>query len=77
MSKTQISTTEFKKARLTGSTVKQLAQQFGISEANCKLIIKQLGLPKRAVAPGFVLVDDENISTESVQESQWSETTIN
>lgn len=58
MSQTPVSKTAFIAAREEGKTVKELAVQFGISEANCKKIIKQLNLAKRAIKPGFVLVDE-------------------
>jgi hypothetical protein len=57
---TPVSKAAFTAARNEGKTVKELAHEFGISEANCKKIIAQLGLPKRGVKPGFVLVDDNN-----------------
>jgi hypothetical protein len=60
MSQTPVSKTAFTAAREEGKTVKELAVQFGISEANCKKIIKQLNLAKRAIKPGFVLVDEVN-----------------
>ena len=55
---TPVSMSSFIAAREEGKTVKELAVQFGISEANCKKIISKLNLPKRAIKPGFVLVDD-------------------
>jgi predicted transcriptional regulator len=60
MSQTPVSKTAFIAAREEGKTVKELAVEFGISEANCKKIIKQLNLAKRAIKPGFVLVDEVN-----------------
>lgn len=66
MTQKEISMTAFMEARSNGATVKELASKFDISEANCKKIIKQLGLPKRAVKPNFVLVDDRNNTP------QWS-----
>lgn len=60
MSQTPVSKTAFTAAREEGKTVKELAVEFGISEANCKKIIKQLNLAKRAIKPGFVLVDEVN-----------------
>lgn len=61
--KKQVSMTEFSEARLGGKTVKELSIMFGISEINCKKIIKQLGLPKRATSPNYELVDDRKVST--------------
>jgi hypothetical protein len=58
MSQTPVSKSAFIAAREEGKTVKELAVQFEISEANCKKIIKQLNLAKRAIKPGFVLVDE-------------------
>lgn len=60
MSQTPVSKSAFIAAREEGKTVKELAVQFEISEANCKKIIKQLNLAKRAIKPGFVLVDEVN-----------------
>ena len=67
MSQTPVSKTAFIAAREEGKTVKELAVQFGISEANCKKIIKQLNLAKRAIKPGFVLVDEVNEVNEVVE----------
>lgn len=58
MAQVPVSKAAFTAAREEGKTVKELAEQFGISEANCKKIIASLNLPKRATKPGFVLVDD-------------------
>jgi len=58
MAQVPVSMGAFIAARKEGKTVKELSEQFGISAANCKAIIKQLDLPKRATKPGFVLVDD-------------------
>lgn len=58
MSQKQVSRVEFTKARSEGKTIKEMAQEFNISENSCKKIIAQLGLPKRGVKPGFVLIDD-------------------
>jgi predicted transcriptional regulator len=58
MSQTPVSKTAFTAAREEGKTVKELAVEFGISEANCKKIIKQLNLAKRAIKPGFVLIEE-------------------
>lgn len=66
MTQKEISMTAFMEARTNGATVKELANKFDISEANCKKIIKQLNLPKRAVKPNFVLVDDRS------KTPQWS-----
>lgn len=63
MSQTPVSKSAFTAAREEGKTVKELAVQFGISEANCKKIIKQLNLAKRAIKPGFVLVDEVEATT--------------
>lgn len=67
MAQTPVSKSAFTAAREEGKTVKELAVEFGISEANCKKIIKQLDLPKRAIKPGFVLVDET--TTESLVEA--------
>jgi hypothetical protein len=77
MSQTPVSVTAFKAAREEGKTVKELAQQFDISVTSAKQIIKKLGLPKRAVKPGFILIDEEvsTMPSESVQERD--EVTIN
>jgi hypothetical protein len=58
MTQVPVSKAAFTAAREEGKTVKELAEQFGISVANCKKIIASLNLPKRATKPGFVLVDD-------------------
>lgn len=63
MSQTPVSKSAFIAAREEGKTVKELAVQFEISEANCKKIIKQLNLAKRAIKPGFVLVDEVEATT--------------
>jgi hypothetical protein len=60
MTQVPVSKSAFIAAREEGKTVKELAQHFGISEANCKKIIASLNLPKRATKPGFVLVEDNN-----------------
>jgi hypothetical protein len=60
MAQKEVSMGAFIAARKEGKTVKELSEQFGISAANCKTIIKQLDLPKRATKPGFVLVNDVN-----------------
>lgn len=68
MSQTPVSKSAFIAAREEGKTVKELAVQFGISEANCKKIIKQLNLAKRAIKPGFVLVDETPTHVEETHE---------
>jgi hypothetical protein len=60
MAQKEVSMGAFIAARKEGKTVKELSDQFGISAASCKSIIKQLDLPKRATKPGFVLVNDVN-----------------
>jgi transposase-like protein len=82
MSQTPVSKSAFTAAREEGKTVKELAVQFGISEANCKKIIKQLNLSKRAIKPGFVLVDEVNevenapVQTEAHEVNVFDNTTI-
>lgn len=71
MAQVPVSKAAFTAAREEGKTVKELAEQFGISEANCKKIIASLGLPKRATKPGFVLVDDNqgtNLNNENSEQ---------
>jgi hypothetical protein len=63
MAQVPVSMGAFIAARKEGKTVKELSDQFGISAANCKAIIKQLDLPKRATKPGFVLVNDMDNTT--------------
>jgi len=75
MAQTQVSMSAFIAARKEGKTVKELSEQFSISAANCKAIIQQLDLPKRATKPGFVLVDDTN-STPVNNQSNNQFTTI-
>lgn len=75
MAQTPVSMSAFIAARKEGKTVKELSEQFSISAANCKAIIKQLDLPKRATKPGFVLVDDVN-STPVNNQSNNQFTTI-
>ena len=60
MSKQQISSTAFIKARTEGSTYKELSQQFGISVASAKEICEKLKLPKRAKSRNYQLVEDNN-----------------
>jgi len=77
MSQTPVSKTAFIAAREEGKTVKELAVQFGISEANCKKIIKQLNLAKRAIKPGFVLVDEvAPVQTEAHEVNVFDNTTL-
>jgi len=77
MAQTQVSMSAFIAARKEGKTVKELSEQFSISAANCKAIIKQLDLPKRATKPGFVLVDDTLINNSAAEQVFQSNTTIN
>lgn len=74
MSQTPVSMSAFIAARKEGKTVKELSEQFGISAANCKTIIKQLDLPKRATKPGFVLVDDTLINNSPAEQVFQSNT---
>ena len=76
MSKKQVSATEFANERMNGATVKELADKFGISQANCKAIISHLALPKRAVSPGYELVDDRISKTteDATTDNSYSET---
>lgn len=77
MSQTPVSKSAFIAAREEGKTVKELAVQFGISEANCKKIIKQLNLAKRAIKPGFVLVDEvAPVQTEAHEVNVFDNTTL-
>lgn len=77
MSQTPVSKTAFIAAREEGKTVKELAVQFGISEANCKKIIAQLNLAKRAIKPGFVLVDEvAPVQTESHEVNVFDNTSL-
>ena len=71
MAQTQVSMSAFIAARKEGKTVKELSEQFDISAANCKAIIKQLDLPKRATKPGFVLVDDTNQPKSTTEQVNW------
>lgn len=75
MAQVPVSKPAFIAAREEGKTVKELAAQFGISEANCKKIIAGLGLPKRATKPGFVLVDDN--SGEALNNTSENTSTLN
>lgn len=78
--KTPVSAKAFSEARKSGKTVKELAAHFGISQANCKQIIKSLDLPKRAIAVKYELVNDlasnDVNTTEAKTEVSWSAGTV-